>query len=275
MKRWLGAALVALVMTACSTTAVSAPTRGPTPAPTSGPTPALPADQVVFSVSSAGGLVPPVYYALESPALVIYGDGRLLTVTKSAGLQMVPARFDLAHIDPAAVASFVSQVEAGGVVSPATDFGTPGVTDQAATTVMVNGANGPQEASAYAFDERFEPRLTAAQRSARASLRTVIDQAANLAAGAGRTAYTPDRVVVYEVDPAYVNGAATKGWPGPPPSSFLKPSDTGRSIACGELAADPAEQVYRAALDNPGALWLVDGVTRVLAVNPLPLAGCP
>ncbi|MEI6253790.1 MAG: hypothetical protein WCP30_13385, partial [Mycobacteriaceae bacterium] len=194
MKRLLGAALVSLVMTACSTTAVSAPTPGPTPAPT----PALPADQVVFSLSSAGGLVPPVYYALESPALVIYGDGRLLTVTKSPGLQMVPARFDLAHIDPAAVASFVSQVEAGGVVSPATDFGTPGVTDQAATTVMVNGANGPQEASAYAFDERFEPRLTAAQRSARASLRTVIDQAANLAAGAGRTAYTPDRVVVYE-----------------------------------------------------------------------------
>ena len=35
--------------------------------------------------------------------------------------------------------------------------------------------------------------------------------------------------------------------------------------------ADPAGVVYQAALDNPGARWLVDGSTRVLAVNPLPL----
>lgn len=33
---------------------------------------------------------------------------------------------------------------------------------------------------------------------------------------------------------------------------------------------DPAAVVDQAASTNPGARWLVDGATRVLAVNPLP-----
>jgi len=62
-------------------------------------------------------------------------------------------------------------------------------------------------------------------------------------------------------------------WPGPPPASFLSPHTGRRSIACGELVADPAEVVYQAALENPGARWVVDGATRALAVNSLPLPG--
>ena len=57
------------------------------------------------------------------------------------------------------------------------------------------------------------------------------------------------------------------------PASFLAPSTGRRSIACGELMADPAEVVYQAALENPGARWVIDGATRILAVNSLPLPG--
>ena len=262
--RFLGAVLASLLMTACSTTAVSTPAPAP-----------LPADQVVFSVMSGGGLVRPVHYALESPSLVVYGDGRVLTIVND-GAPLVPARYEIARVDPAAVASFVSGVQAAGVVSPGTDFGDPRVTDLATTTVTVHGAGAPVQVRAYALLEQFETELTPAQRSARASLRTTIDQGNALSAGAERSPYTPDRVVVYELDPRYEDEPATTGWPGPPPSGFLKPTDKRRSIACGELVADPAEEVYRAALGNPGARWLVDGVTRILAVNPLPLAdACP
>ena len=261
--RMLGAVLVALTMTGCSGRAVSAPA------------PALPADQMVFTVMTGGGLVRPVNYAMESPSVVIYGDGRVLTISADSA-PLVPTRYDLARIDPAAVASFVSEVEAGGVISPGTDFGTPRVTDLATTTVMLNGANGPVQVSAYVLIEQFETELTAPQRSARAALRAIIDEADSLSAGATRSPYAPDRIVVYELDPKYEDEPATIGWPGPPPSSFLTPTDKRRSIACGELIAEPAEVVYQAALTNPGARWLVDGATRVLAVNPLPLAdACP
>lgn len=251
--------LLAMTLAACSSPADSAP-------------PSLPGDQIVFSVISSGGLTPPVIYALDSPSLVIYGDGRVLTIAKESGLQVLPARYEVARIDPAAVASFVSSVASRGIVNPATDFGTPRVTDLPSTRVMINAGSGPVWAGAYAFTPQFENDLTAAQRDARAALRAIIDQADGLAAGAPRTPFTPDRVVVYEIDPRYGGDAASKAWPGPPPATFLHSSDKRRAIACGELLADPAEEVYRAALDNPGARWLVDGVTRTLAVNPMPAA---
>lgn len=222
-------------------------------------------------VMSSGGMAPAVYQALASPSLAIYGDGRVLTTVESPALQLIPARYEVARIDPAAVASFVADVEAGGLVSADTDFGTPRLTDLPSTTVMIHGRGGQEQVRPYAFDERFDARVTAEQRNARVALRTVIDQASALAAGAARGPFSPDRVVVYELEPRSSDELAAAGWPGPPPSNFLAASTSRRSIACGELMADPAGVVYQAALDNPGARWLVDGSTRVLAVNPLPL----
>lgn len=235
---------------------------------------ALPGDQMVFMVMSFGGLVPPVLYALESPSLVVYGDGRVLTAVTPTGPRLVPVRYELARIDPATVGGFVSSVQSGGLISAATDFGAPRVTDLATTTVLVHGDAGQAQVQAYAIDEQFDTGLSPAQREARAKLRALIDQAARLSDGAARSPYIPDRVVVYELDPRFAGGdTAPAGWPGPAPASFLRPNGARRSLACGELNADPAEVVYRAALDNPGARWLVDGMTRVLAVNSLPLPG--
>jgi hypothetical protein len=260
----LGALLAALTMVGLS---------GSATASASGP---LPADQVVFMVSSGGGLVPPVVYALESPSLVMYGDGRILSIAKDDTGSAVPARYQLTRVDPAAVAAFVSSVEARGFISPDKDFGQPPVTDMDATTVLVHGENGAAKVSVYAFHDQFDNEVTADQKRARAALRQVVDAASNLAAGATPTPYTPDRVVVYDVGLGYGDKSATTVWPGPPPGTFLQPSNQSRSVACGLLSGAPATTVYNAALNNPGALWLVDGAARVLAVNPLPIAdSCP
>ena len=259
--RWrlLGAVLTLVMMTSCSGNAESTPAPG------------LPGEQMVFMVMSSGGMAPAVYQALSSPSLAIYGDGRVLTALETPVLQLLPARYEVARIDPAAVASFVADVEAGGLITNGTDFGTPRVTDLPSTSVLMHGSTGQQQVSVYAFDERFDARLTADQRSARVALRAAIEKASALAAGAARVPYSPDRVVVYEVEPGSNSEPATAGWPGPPTSTFLAPSTGRRSIACGELNADPAGVAYRAALTNPGARWLVDNTTRILAVNPLPL----
>lgn len=237
---------------------------------------ALPADQMVFMVMSSGGMVPPLLYALQSPSVAVYGDGRVLTAVQGASPQLVPVRYELARLDPGAVEGFVSSVVSGGLLGPGTDFGTPRVTDLDTTTVMVDGGDGPTQVRVYALDEHFDRDLTPAQRDARARLRTLIGQASALSAGAAGAAYTPERVVVYEPISGAGDEPATVAWPGPPPSAFLVPSRARRSTACGELAGDAAGAAYQAALVNPGARWSVDGTTRVLAVNSLPLPGaCP
>ena len=260
-RRLLGSVVSLLVMTGCSPNAES------TPAPN------LPAEQMVFMVMSSGGMAPAVYQALASPSLAIYGDGRVLTAVESPALQLIPARYEVARIDPAAVTSFVADVEADGLINSGTDFGTPRMTDLPSTTVMMYGPGGEQRVNPYAFDERFDARLTPEQRSARVALRTIISRAAALTAGAPRMPYSPDRVVVYEVEARTADEPGAVNWPGPPPASFLSPHTGRRSIACGALVADPAEVVYQAALENPGARWVVDGATRALAVNSLPLPG--
>ncbi len=260
-RRLLGSVVSLLVMTGCSPDAESTPATN------------LPAEQMVFMVMSSGGMAPAVYQALASPSLAIYGDGRVLTAVESPALQLIPTRYEVARIDPAAVTSFVADVEADGLINSGTDFGTPRMTDLPSTTVMMYGPGGEQRVNPYAFDERFDARLTPEQRSARVALRTIISRAAALTAGAPRMPYSPDRVVVYEIEARTADEPGAVNWPGPPPASFLSPHTGRRSIACGALVADPAEVVYQAALENPGARWVVDGATRALAVNSLPLPG--
>ncbi|MFN8033246.1 MAG: hypothetical protein U0Q47_08105 [Mycobacterium sp.] len=265
LMRILGALLAALTMLGVGGGATSS-ADGP-----------LPADQIVFMVSSGGGLVPPVVYALESPSLVIYGDGRILSMVRDNNTPgAVPARYQLTQTDPVAVASFASWVQSRGIIDSAKDFGQPSVTDMDGTTVLVHGEGAPAKVSVYAFHDEFDKYVTPAQQQARAALREVVDAGMSLAAAGPPIPYSPDRVVVYDVGLGYGDRKATAVWPGPPPDSFLTPSNQGRSVACGYLTGAPATAAYDAALDNPGALWLVDGTTRVLAVNPFPLAdSCP
>ena len=99
---------------------------------------------------------------------------------------------------------------------------------------------------------------------------------------------------VSEVMVQYLRAAGVRhvfGYPGDPNIEFMEAARRaglefvlGRregtaglmAEACGFLTGAPATTVYRAALTNPGALWLVDGAARVLAVNPMPVdVSCP
>ena len=257
--QWLVALLVWLLLLAgCSTPKV-------TPTPTA----PLPADRVLFQVMAGGGLPPPLVYVLESASLVIHGDGRIVTAQGSTH-GTVATRYDVARIDPMVVATFVAGVEASGLVGAATDFGKPDVYDLDVTWVTVHGEQGPATARAYALYPQFETRLSSTQRANRDALRSLIEQAEALAGDAARTPFIPDQVTVFELDPGQGSQPATAAWPGPAPESFLRPATKSRWLACGVLTGPQADSVYQAALTNPGALWLVSGTKRLLAVNPLP-----
>lgn len=253
------AVLVTLALSACS------PPVTPTPTPTA----PLPADRMVFQVMAGGGLLPPLVYLLESPSLVIFGDGRVVTAQGSTH-GTVPARYEVARVDPMVVATFAAGVEASGLVGDATDFGRPDVFDLDVTAVTVHGEKDAATARAYALYPQFEGRLSSTQRANRDALRGLIDRARTLAGEAPRSAFTPDQVTVFALDPGADSAPATVAWPGPGPETFLRPATGGRWVACGVLRGQAADGLYRAALENPGARWLVSGTTQVLAVNPMP-----
>jgi hypothetical protein len=230
----------------------------------------LPADRLVFGVSGGGsGFSPPIFSALQSPYLVVYGGGVVLRADDGP-LRAVPARYLQAQVDPVRVARFVADVERSQVLQG--DLGSPQVTDLGSTSVWVHGAGERQQVSAYAFDEQFDEYLPWAARRRRRRSRAVIEEAGSLAGDAGRP-YVPPRVVVLEQRADEDDRSTAPRWPGPAPATFLhRPSGYVRgALACGELTGDVAATVYAAALDNVRQRWLVGDTARVLAVNPLPV----
>lgn len=219
---------------------------------------------------SSGGRIPSVVSVMESPSLTVLTDGRILLMTEGPAPQVIPSRYDVATVSPEEVGTFVETAQSAALVDVRTDFGNPRIADAATTTVILRGDDRTDEVRVYALDERFDHRLSPVQRDARERLRAMIDSARELAASAPRSPYVPERVVVSEPLPDRNRETATVMWPGPPPAAFMLPTQ-GRAIASGQLVGEDARTVYRAALGNPGARWLVNGSTRVLGVNPFPL----
>jgi hypothetical protein len=269
LARRLAMLLLVVALAGCGVWPLDRPTDSPSP---------LPGDRLVFMVEDgAGGFTPQFHRALLTPALAVYGDGRVIQYDgKQAG--DVPAAYVISRVDPESVAGFVADAEARNLINDQTDFGDPRVTDMPSTTVQLHGTSRPHRIYVYAFGEGFDDDLTGAQRQARQELAEVIDRAYALAGDAERLPYRPDRVKVTE----FALNDAGKGrgmvWPGPDPESFLKPS-TPRwaGLACGELSDPAAEKVYRAARKNPDGIWISDSKQRLFAVVPiLPTrGGCP
>jgi hypothetical protein len=230
----------------------------------------LPGDQMVFAVTTAGGLAPPLDQTLITPALAVYGDGRVFEADHDQYVHGTPYAYVVGRADTDAVARFVARAEARQVVKPGTDFGDPQVTDMPVTTVRLHGNSDPQLVHVYAFGKDFDDDVSRTQRRARQDLREIVDDAYALPGDGERLSYTPDRVQVTELDISDDGSTPAPEWPGPDPDSFLVLSSGGVArVACGTLAGTNAEVVYAAARNHPRGVWTHDSRTRVLAVVPL------
>ena len=254
--------LLVLVLTGCGAWPPGKPAASPSP---------LPGDRMVFMMQGgAGGFTPYFQSLLFTPALAVYGDGRVIQYDENQQTAGVPAAYVLSRADPEQVAAFVAETEARELINEQTDFGDPQVSDASSTTVLLHGADGAHRVHVYAFDDQFDDDLTQAQRRARQELVEVIDRAYALPGDSERSPYTPDRVRVTEL--AFDGGGKDPGaeWPGPDPDSFLVPSAGSSSpLACGELSGPQAEKAYAAARTNPYGIWTYAGKPRVFAVAPM------
>jgi hypothetical protein len=241
------------------------------PQPSSTP---LPAEQLVFMVEATGGFVPVLHAALQSPALAVYGDGRVIQFDETKKERDVPAAYTVAKVDPLLVAQFAAETEALNLIQEGTDFGAPPVSDMPTTMVQLNASTGPQSVQVYAFADASDKDVSEAQRKARQDLGAVIDRAHALPGDAEQAPYRPDTVRVVELEDTEFTEMAP-AWPGPAPNSFL--SSTQTFFSCGTLSGAAAEKAYAAARRNPGAVWTAEGTELTLVVTALlpGTVGCP
>ena len=225
----------------------------------------------MFEVEAYGGLVPPIVVAFSGPALVVYGDGRVIQFVNEKRPYVSPPAYLVATVSPLAVAEFAVEAEAGNVINEHTDFGMPEVTDLPFTTVWLRGANGEQKVQIYGFDDTFNKDVSVRQPRNRRRLAELIDRAYALPGDTAGDPFQPERVRVLELDPtSYSEATDVPPWPGPDPDTFLSTIDRGYpGIACGLLSGDEAAVIYAAVRDNAGVAWMVDGRQRLLPVLPL------
>ena len=99
--------VVIMMLTGCDLEVLGMPKSTPLP---------LPADQVVFEVEAYGGLVPPIVTAFSGPALVVYGDGRVIQFGDEKRPSDSPPAYVITTVSPIVVAEFAALVFRGRAV---------------------------------------------------------------------------------------------------------------------------------------------------------------
>jgi hypothetical protein len=267
---WIMIMLVALLVSACAVPPLGPlDPRGPTfPAEPARSAP-LPPDQIVLEVTGdPGGLAPQMLYAVTSPSLVIYGDGRVVLLGQPPSGRDPRRTYQVATIEPKLVAGLAERARAAGLAEEL-DLGSPKVLDAGSTSVRVHGAGEPVTHRAYAFYPEIDRDLGWPYQQRRELLRLLIKAGHDLAGDAPLSPYVPDRIFVYE-QKLRADPSTARPWPGPDPDTFLTGRRSFRGLRCGELRGAEAAAVVRASAQNSTQHWTVAGQTRLLLINSLP-----
>lgn len=279
----VAAALVVLALAACTTSGrpevVADPrddektTQPELPGPSAD-------DEVVWQELTAGGFVAPVDASRQMPAVTIYRDGRIFTTVHDPESRPgPPVALEQAQVDPDDLDAFLADAEASGLFDPGTDFGSPGVTDQPSTNVLLRVGDRPQQVDVYALDFAYDQPVgdvSEEQAGRRTALKELLVRAQELSRDA--EPYIPERVTATRFDPSVVSSppASNPAWPGPPLDVF-PPLDDLTQQSCLVIEGPDAATVYRADQDSTEVTWDVDGeVVPILIVPLLPgQEGCP
>ena len=221
---WTAVAVVALfLLSACAR--AGDPAGGPASEAPSTPAGSSP-DALVLRIERLGGFMAPDQQLGRLPVVSVYGDGRVVTQGPQIAVYPGPAlpNLQVQQIDPAAVDGLLGKAAAAGVKSGA-DLGQPGVADAPTTRITVATPAGTRSVDAVALSEAQadDPRLTTAQRDARAKLAAFVQEVTDLSAAQGMPVaqpYQPAAIAALALP--YVkpeNGLPAQpkpvAWPGP------------------------------------------------------------
>lgn len=280
MKRLNGivvasAAVPLLLLGACARPADGQPAAaGSSPATES--TPTSNADTLVLRTERYGGFVPASSTLGRIPEISVYADGRVITPGPVPAIYPGPALPNILvqMVDPATVKALVAEAKA--VVKPGTDYGRPGVADAQTTQVTVDTGYGRQVVAVEALTEAQpnDPRLTAAQKQARAKLAAFVKKLSGLPADKGvspAVAYQPSRLAVLSqaYAPQSSEPAGTrKTWVGAAlPGPWLYPNT---KVGCQAFTGAAKDKILAAAkASNKTTPWADGGKQYLLTFRPL------
>jgi len=281
----IAAAVPLFLLGACARPVVAGGVAYSSDGPQSAEASAPGGDDLVLRTESFGGFAPPTQTVGRIPQISVYGDGRVITEGPVPTIYPGPSmpNLQVQIISAELVQKLVQEGLSAGVRSGA-DFGRPNVADAPTTRVTVVTANGTQSVAVEALSEARgdDPRLTAAQRQARAKLAAFVQKLTGLPTAAGMppsVQYAPTSVAVLArpwTSPG--SGPATpaeKAWTGPKlPGAYLNPAF---KVGCVVASGADKDKVLAAAKDgNVLTPWTQDGVRYAIAFRPLlpDEAGC-
>jgi hypothetical protein len=235
------------------------------------------ANDLVLRSESYGGFVPPAQVLGKLPGISVYGDGRVISEGPIPAIYPGPALPNVLvqRITPELVQEMVREGVAAGVRNGA-DLGRPSVADAPITRITVVTADGPQVVTADALSEAQtdDPRLSAAQRQARAKLAAYETKLSGLTTRPGMpepTAYEPAGVVVFAspyTAPTGLPASPAKAWPGPAlPGADI---DATTKAGCVAVTGPQKDQVLAAAkAANAITPWTAGSARWHLIFRPL------
>jgi hypothetical protein len=151
---------IGLLAAACVTGGAS-PTPGGSAggSPTAEPTPArdydVPsgANDLVMSIATGGGLVPPGYILTEMPDLALYGDGRVVVPGPIAEIYPGPLLPNLRvmRLTPAEIQKILAAADQVGLLGPDARYDATGITDLGTTVFTTVEGGKVHRISAYAL----------------------------------------------------------------------------------------------------------------------------
>jgi hypothetical protein len=244
---WTAVAAVTLfLLSACARADDTAGAGRETSAGPSAPAASGP-DDLVLRIERVGGFVSPDLQIGRLPMVSVYGDGRMITEGPQTDIYPSAALPNLLvqQLGPATLNDLLGKAAAAGVTSGA-DLGRPGVADAPTTRITVAAAGGTRTVDAVALTEAQpdDPRLTTAQRDARAKLAAFVQEVSDLPAAKEMPRAQPyQAVAVAALAYRYVkpqDGLPGKpvavAWPGPalPGARLNQTVDVGCVAASGD-----------------------------------------
>jgi hypothetical protein len=131
------------------------------------------ANEVVLQVTVGGGFVPVEYNLTLVPQFSLYGDGTVIVAGPVPAIYPGPALPNLQTtvISEEAMQAILSAAKEAGLFDPTVDYGQPGITDVATTTIVINADGTTYRSDIYALGmESGAGGLTLEQQQARAAV---------------------------------------------------------------------------------------------------------
>jgi hypothetical protein len=186
---WAAAAAVTLFsITACARPDNSANgSAGTQPSGAASSAPAG-ADALVLRIDRVGGLMAPEQMPGKLPLVSVYADGRLISQGPQIAIYPPPAlpNLQVQRLDRATVDGLLAKADAAGI-RPGLDVGSPTVADAPTTRITVLADGGARTLEVVGLTEAAaqDPRLTPAQRDARAKVAKFVQDVTDLPVAAG------------------------------------------------------------------------------------------